>query len=229
MGGVRGASYGVGAVPPAVVTFAPGGPKDSDVLVYIEMPRHNTNGGNASKRGKKRPTVAADEEHEHQQNRFNGAVAGEQDYARVLRMLGNRRVTCFCNDGNERICKIRQGLCRGSSNYKRIEVGDIVLISFREFSSSTNPETASDRKEIADLIDKFDRKDWRDIRKERNIHPQLFISETTGGGGAAVAPSEDIFEEEGAAEKSKETTDNPGKEDSTGESDGDDEVDVDAI
>lgn len=189
------------------------------------MPLHNTNGGKASKRGKKRPAATPDEEHEHQQNRFNGAVEGEQDYARVLRMLGNLRVVCFCNDGKERICKIRRGICRGSSNYKRIEVGDIVLISFREFDSAVDPDGSTHRKEIADLIDKFERKDWRDIRRQPNIHPQLFMSEAAVSSGAGRGGNqEDIFEEEGVRdEKKEESGENDGRDES------DDEVNIDDI
>ena len=198
------------------------------------MPLHNTNGGKASKRGKKRPGATAAGEYEHQQNRFNGAAEGEQDYARVLRMLGNRRVVCFCNDGKERICKIRQGICRGSSHYTRIEVGDIVLISSREFESTGTAESVSNRKEIADILDKFKRSDWRDIRKLPNIHPQLFMSEAAATGGGGGPPIDDIFEEEGAKDNTAAAANsNAGNDnvpsDSDSDSDSDADVNIDAI
>jgi translation initiation factor IF-1 len=40
----------------------------------------------------------------------------------VIAMLGSRRVRCFCNDGVERICKIRGALCKRGRK-KFINVG----------------------------------------------------------------------------------------------------------
>lgn len=87
-------------------------------------------GGKAFKKGKK---GGAQEEGEGA-NKFVG-LEDDQQYGRVLRALGNRRMLCFCNDSMDRICKIRGKLCRGPGK-QRIEVGDIVVLSFREFEDS---------------------------------------------------------------------------------------------
>ena len=52
-----------------------------------------------------------------------------QEYAQVLRLLGNGRVECNCMDGKKRMCTIR-GAMR-----KRvwINTGDIVLVGLRDF------------------------------------------------------------------------------------------------
>ena len=85
----------------------------------------NMRGGKAYKKGKKSGAP------EDAIGKFSGRIDG-QDYARVTRILGNRRVICFCNDGVERICKIRGALCnRKSPKKQRIEVGDVVLITMR--------------------------------------------------------------------------------------------------
>ena len=148
----------------------------------------NLRGGKAHKRFKKVPTDI-----ESQAGKF---VAREeyQDYARVLRMLGDRRVACFCNDAKERICKIRQALCKGPGKQK-IEVDDIVLISFREFENDGNG--------IADLINKFHREHWRDIRKEENIHKDLFLSSKPIVGVANNSTLEDLFNYEGTDGKAE--------------------------
>jgi initiation factor 1A len=99
------------------------------------MPQRNMRGGKAFKKGSKGKARAAAEAAEA------GGTAGRfeapdrdqgVDYARVLRTLGNRRLLCFCNDGMERVCKIRGALCRGRRR-TIIHVGDIVLVSYRLF------------------------------------------------------------------------------------------------
>lgn len=179
------------------------------------MPQHNARGGKAYKK-KKKPVAEEIAEGDLRANRFEGAEEGEQDYGRVLSMLGNRRVRCFCNDGMERVCKIRQALCKGPK-YKKIEVGDIVLLSFRDFETH-----ADGRTEIADLIDKYSREQWRDIRKQPNIHANLFSGEASAA--TAAGAGLDIFEGEGAADTIKET------EDTNSEEEEDEaEVNIDAI
>jgi initiation factor 1A len=148
----------------------------------------NIRGGKAFKKGKK-PAAGATERVE----KFSGRDA-DQDYARVVAMLGNRRVRCFCNDGKERICKIRGSLCKGPKKQK-IEVGDIVLISYRKFTDDDSDEdedvsgnpvevkgTGQSQSEVADIISKYSRGHWRDIRKESSIHQRLFLAEESEEG-----------------------------------------------
>ena len=92
------------------------------------MPKKNVTGGKNFKKGRKLPTDGGADD-----KRFDGLDDG-QDLGRVTKMLGNRRVLCFCgNDGMERVCKIRGVLCKGPKK-QRIEIGDIVMISSRDFS-----------------------------------------------------------------------------------------------
>lgn len=155
-------------------------------------------GGKAYKKGKKGTATMTEEE---RLGRFSGRTEG-QDYARVVRMLGDRRVLCFCNDGVERVCKIRGALCRGAKR-QIIRVDDIVLISLRDFeggsgsdsdsdsgsdmiAAATGPSVAS-RALVGDVLTKFSRDHWREIRKEGGIHPQLFATAAgVGGEGGAV-------------------------------------------
>jgi initiation factor 1A len=184
------------------------------------MPARNVHGGKGFKKGKK--GGGADEVHTQ---KFAGRAEG-QDYARVLRLLGDRRVLCFCNDAHERVGKIRGGICRGPRK-QIIRVGDIVLISYREFQADGEIDsdaetdaatgkaltTGSGHKEIVDILHRFGTEDWRHIRKEVGIHPALLgVAVATGGAGVEVAV-DDIFGDGGAEE---------------GEGD-DDELDIDAI
>jgi initiation factor 1A len=168
----------------------------------------NLHGGKSYKKGKK-----VSHEKDEGGKKFYSRD-DDQDYARVIRMLGNRRVVCFCNDGYERVCKIRGALCKGPKRQK-IEVGDIVFISFRDFDEDSDEESsaqhtltggsdatgnvqvfASGRKEIADIIDKVHRDHWRHIKKEAGIHKDLFFT-------AAGNDVGDIFDY--AAEKEEES------------------------
>lgn len=163
-------------------------------------------GGKAYKKGKKSGPS------EDVIAKFSAREEG-QDYARAVRMLGGRRVICFCNDGIERVGKIRGALCKRSSpQYQRIEMGDILLITFREFEgaddSCSEQETeeggavavlASGRKEICDIIYKYHRSHWKYIKKDPPIHRLLLL--TTGAGGV-VDPEDDeeLFDHDGAEE-----------------------------
>ncbi len=82
--------------------------------------KRNKKGGKGYKKGKKgggddrREIVFAED---------------QQVYAKVVRMLGNGRLEAFCYDGRTRLAHIR-----GSMRKKVwVHVGDIVLVSLRDF------------------------------------------------------------------------------------------------
>jgi len=182
--------------------------------------------------------------------KFEKAEDGWQDYGRVLRLLGNRRVLCYCNDGNERICHIRGALCKGPKK-KIIEIGDIVLLSFRDFEDLTHVTntstgvtdengpatgmaltTSSGRKEVADILDTYDSRLWDEIRRQPNVNPKLFLrsapSEKAGNTIQHVDGDDDIFaRDSGPAPAS--APDSASASASAEESDSDTEIDVDAI
>jgi translation initiation factor IF-1 len=143
------------------------------------MPKRNVRGGKGFKKGRKdggvdRNLVA----------KFEGKDAG-QLYGRVITVLGNRRFKCFCDDGQERICKLRGLLCWGPRR-QRVEIGDIVLLSERSFDGGEDSETEGaglavvvantpgDCADISDIITKIPQQFWRDIRRAGGIHPDFF-------------------------------------------------------
>lgn len=161
------------------------------------MSGRNMRGGKGYKKGKKGGDRRPD--------KFVAPKEG-QDFGRVIRLLGDRKVLCFCNDGSERVCRIRGALCEGP-NRKKIEGGDIVLLSYREYENAERgpnglaglttegaattanaATTASGRKDIADILDKYDREHWSDIRYLPGVHRDLIPTTRTGVGG------DDIFE-----------------------------------
>jgi translation initiation factor 1A len=157
------------------------------------MPPGNLRGGKAYKKGKKNP--------EKQNVKFEPKDEG-QDYARITKLLGNRRLLCFCNDGDQRIGKIRGALCKGPHK-EIIRIGDIVLISYREFleNESDNEEDKSGLK-LCDIISKYDRSDHRHIKTEKGIHRDLLseAGELDGLFDGGEGKSENERESESEAE-----------------------------
>lgn len=159
------------------------------------MPKKNLAGGKNFKKGRKLPTDGGADE-----KRFDGVEEG-QDLGRVTKMLGNRRVLCFCgSDGMERVCKIRGVLCKGPKK-QRIEIGDIVLVSSRDYSGGGDDSdsddagttaykvtaaeggatTANGKRDVYDLMMKLAPSQVRDARRKvTGMHKQLF--EVSGAG-----------------------------------------------
>lgn len=90
----------------------------------------------------------------------------DQMYARVLKVLGNCNLLVFCNDGRERICHIR-----GNMRKKVwINVGDIVLISIRDFGKEEAGKMGR-----GDVCAKYDQAVIQKLRqRDDTISPFLF-------------------------------------------------------
>jgi translation initiation factor 1A len=87
-----------------------------------------------------------------------------QEYAQILKMLGNGRCDAYCFDGIRRLCHIRGKL------RKRvwINVGDIVLIGLRDFQ---------DKK--GDIIQKYHFEEARILKAYGELPTNIFINETS--------------------------------------------------
>lgn len=99
-----------------------------------------------------------------------------QEYGIVTKLLGDRRVTTECFDGQTRCCLIR-GKMR-----KRvwIAVGDIVLVSLRDFNENKG-----------DIIHKYSKEHIKILEKEGEISTNI-ISQT--GIGEEVDNFDDVFD-----------------------------------
>ena len=86
----------------------------------------------------------------------------DQEYAQIVKMLGNGRCDTYCFDGVRRLCHIR-GKMR-----KRIwiNVGDIVLIGKRDFQ---------DKK--ADIIQKYFPDEAKNLKDYGELPSNIFINE----------------------------------------------------
>lgn len=104
-----------------------------------------------------------------------------QEYAKVIKMLGDRRTTIVLPDGKETLGVIPGRFRKGRRN--RFVPGDVVLVSYREFQDSR-----------CDIIVKYTDGEARELLKRREI-PEFFLdglaTDPTKGGGGIIFGEED--------------------------------------
>ena len=121
----------------------------------------------------------------------------DQQIARAIRLLGNRNILCYCNDNKVRSCLVR-GKMMGRVF---IDVGDVVLVSLREFEEGSSK--GKDQLK-GDILAKYPYDCLTNLKKEEGINPKLFMQlETLEGArlvaigdlsGNAIVDNEDGFE-----------------------------------
>lgn len=126
------------------------------VKLSFSMPKAKGKGGKNRRRGKndaddKRELVFKDE---------------SQEYAQVVKMLGNGRLEALCFDGEKRLAHIRGKL------RKKVWInnGDIILLSLREFEDGK-----------ADVIQKYSPDEARALKQYGELPETTKISEETLG------------------------------------------------
>lgn len=93
----------------------------------------------------------------------------DQLFGRVIRNLGQRRMIVFCNDNKIRMCHIRGSMRRGTS---WITVGDIVLVTRRDFEKPSEKTTDY---ENADIISRYEKDLQSELKRIVGINPKLFM------------------------------------------------------
>jgi initiation factor 1A len=124
----------------------------------------------------------------------------DQQYARILRNLGGRNMLVYCNDNNIRLCHI----CGAMKKFNWLAVGDLVLISLRDFEKK--PEAGSKEYEKGDIVAKYDTEHLGKLKKLPDINQKLFMQLETVDGK--------ILAEIGSKEESKMIL--PGEDDDGG-------------
>ena len=97
----------------------------------------------------------------------------DQQVARVIRLLGNRNVLCYCNDNRLRICHI----CGRMKGRDWIEAGDMVLVSVRELS-----RTDVSQHNRGDILAKYPADHLPKLRREPGVNEKLFMKLETMDG-----------------------------------------------
>lgn len=89
----------------------------------------------------------------------------DQEYAQITKMLGNSRLECQCGDGMKRIGVI----CGGMRRRVWMTVGDIVLVSKRDFEEGK-----------VDIIGKYNQDEAKELLKRGELAHGTMLN----GGGA---------------------------------------------
>lgn len=86
-----------------------------------------------------------------------------QEYAHVVRMLGNGRLEGHCMDGKTRLCHIR-----GKMRKKQwVNTGDIVLLGLRDFQDGK-----------ADVIMKYTAEEARKLKADGELPESMKVTDT---------------------------------------------------
>jgi len=117
------------------------------------MPKNKGKGGKNRRRGK----------NDNEEKRELDFKEDGQEYAQVLKMLGNGRLEAFCFDGIKRLCHIR-GKMR-----KKVWVnsGDIILVSLRDYQDDK-----------ADVIVKYTPDEARTLKNYGELPENAKINES---------------------------------------------------
>ncbi|KAH6888111.1 hypothetical protein B0T10DRAFT_489560 [Thelonectria olida] len=155
------------------------------------MPKNKGKGGKNRRRGTK--------ENDDQRRELTFKEDG-QEYAQVVKMLGNGRLEAMCFDGNKRLANIR-----GKMRKKVwINQGDIILLSLRDFQDDKG-----------DVILKYTADEARTLKSYGELPEHARINETDSFGQGEDGEAYVEF----GADDSDEESDEGGKK----------EVDIDDI
>ncbi|CZT25322.1 probable eukaryotic translation initiation factor 1A [Ramularia collo-cygni] len=123
------------------------------------MPKNKGKGGKNRRRGKN--------ENDNEKRELTFKEEG-QEYAQVLKMLGNGRLEALCFDGSKRLAHIRGKLRKKVW----INQGDIILLSLRDYQD-----------EKGDVILKYSADEARSLKAYGELPESAKINETDTYGG----------------------------------------------
>ena len=138
----------------------------------------------------------------------------DQQYGRVLRNLGGRNMLVYCNDNKIRLCHI----CGAMRKFNWLSVGDLVLISLRDFGHKPEPGS-TDKYEKGDILAKYDTDHLGKLKKMPDANPKLFMQLETMDGkvlaeiGERENTSKALQEDDGGIEFDRDTEEEEGSGD----------------
>lgn len=115
----------------------------------------------------------------------------DQQYGRVLRNFGGRNMLIYCNDNKIRLCHI----CGALKKFNWINVGDLVLVSLRDFEKKL--PAGSKEYEKGDILAKYDSDHLGQLKKQPDVNPKLFMQLETMDGTVLAAIGEREINEKG--------------------------------
>jgi translation initiation factor 1A len=147
------------------------------------MPKNKGKGGKNRRRGKN--------ENDNEKRELTFKDDG-QEYAQVIKMLGNGRLEALCFDGNKRLAHIRGKLRKKVW----INQGDIILLSLRDYQD-----------EKGDVILKYTADEARSLKAYGELPESAKINETDTYGADGDGDCNFEFDEDRDSEDSEDSDD----------------------
>ena len=134
-------------------------------------------------------------------------VSDGQMLGRIVRTLGQRRFRVYCNDNQERICRLA-GSIRKS---QWVSEGSVVVMSLRFLGSGSAGGAAGAGLEAGDILDIVDQRLYSKLKKEKGVNPNLFVqmeqladmdaAKKRIADGGMAAEEDDLFDRDDDAAK----------------------------
>jgi translation initiation factor 1A len=134
------------------------------------MPKKAGMGGNKRKKGKK--LVQEDRELRYKEE--------SEEYAQIIKILGDGRFQCKCADGVERIAHVRGKMRKRTW----LANGDIILVSLREFEP-----------EKCDVVEKYKEKEIAKLKKSGEIPESMVLPSSSEAENKDDGDADILFEE----------------------------------
>jgi translation initiation factor 1A len=134
------------------------------------MPKNTGMGGNKRKKGKK--LVQEDRELRYKEE--------SEEYAQIIKILGDGRFQCKCADGVERIAHVRGKMRKRTW----LANGDIILVSLREFEP-----------EKCDVVEKYKEKEIAKLKKSGEIPESMVLPSSSEAENKDDGDADILFEE----------------------------------
>ena len=134
------------------------------------MPKNAGMGGNKRKKGKK--LVQEDRELRYKEE--------SEEYAQIIKILGDGRFQCKCADGVDRIAHVRGKMRKRTW----LANGDIILVSLREFEP-----------EKCDVVEKYKEKEIAKLKKSGEIPESMVLPSSSEAENKDDGDADILFEE----------------------------------
>ena len=135
-----------------------------------------------------------------------------QMLGRIVKTLGQRRFRVYCNDNQERICRLA-GSIRKS---QWVSEGSVVVMSLRFLGSGSAGGAAGAGLEAGDILEIVDQRLYGKLKKEEGVNPNLFVqmehldissAKKRIAEGGMAAEEDDLFDREDTVVKKDEDVD----------------------
>jgi initiation factor 1A len=172
------------------------------------------------------PNVKGGKNYKKSKNTPDGPIfteaAEDQLYGRIVRNLGNSNMLVYCNDNKRRICHIRGGIRKKMW----LNVGDIILVSVREFVAVGPGEF-----ERGDILTKYDPCWFGRLKKTEGFNMRLFmdlekLSDTSEAWNSSAVILPDDSDNDDVFERGSDSDDEVA---GAGRAGADADIDIDAI